>query len=520
MKILLVYPQYPDTFWSFKHALKFTSKRALNNPLGMLTVAAMLPADWEKKAVDMNVSKLDGKDIRWADYVFISAMVAQQQSAREVIDLSHRLNKKVVAGGPLFTTGHGGLGFDDVDYLVLNEAEITLPLFLEDLQDGCLKHIYETKERADITKTPVPMFSLLDMTKYSTAAIQYSRGCPFDCEFCDIIVLDGRKPRTKGPEQMLAELEAAYASGYQRGSIFVVDDNFIGNKNKLKADILPAIIKWNRGRGYPFKFTTEASINLADDDELLQLMSDAGFDKVFVGIESPNEESLVECNKFANKGRDLMAAVKKLQNYGFEVMGGFIVGFDNDDPASIFKNQIAFIQRSGIVTAMVGILNAPPETRLWDRLKKENRLLPSGTGDNTDGTTNLIPKMGFEALVNGYKQILRVIYAPKNYYERIHTFLKEYKPNEKIGHRLKLQGYQLMGFIKSTIILGVKDRARNHYWGMVITTLRHYPKYMGIVIQLAIQGFHLRKVAEKVSQVEIEGRLLDRQAKVLNSEMA
>jgi radical SAM superfamily enzyme YgiQ (UPF0313 family) len=518
LKILLVYPHYPDTFWSFKHALRLSRKKALNTPLGPLTVAAMLPTEWEKRFVDLNVSKLKDKDIKWADYVFISAMVVQQKSTMEVAQRCKKLNTKVAAGGPLFTTGYNLVNCDEIDYVIRNEAEITLPLFLEDLKNGCPKHLYQTDERADVTKTPVPLYSLAKIDKYSQVTIQYCRGCPYDCEFCDIVVMDGHKPRTKTKEQILAELEAIYRLGY-RGTVFIVDDNFIGNKKKLKSELLPAVTKWQQEKRYPFKFLTEASINMADDDELCQMMSDVGFTRVFVGIETPNEESLAECNKFKNQNRDLVADVKKLQNYGFEVMGGFILGFDSD-PISIFEHQISFIQKSGIVTAMVGLLMAPPETKLWRRLEKENRLLPGGTGDNTDGSTNIITKMRLDVLVNGYKQVLHEIYAPKQYYERIHTFLKEYRPNEKIRRGFKLQLSKLRALFELTIFLGIKDRARLHYWRMVFTTFRKYPKYFSIVLTLAAQGFHFRKVYEKVKKIKVDDSIVERQLKVLNGKPA
>ncbi|MDD5511409.1 MAG: DUF4070 domain-containing protein [Dehalococcoidales bacterium] len=513
MKILLVYPHYPDTFWSFRHALKFTPRKALNTPLGILTIAAMLPEDWEKKAVDMNTTKLTDRDIAWADYVFISAMIAQQKSALEVIDRCKKLNKKTVGGGPLFTTGHKEFDFSDIDHMVLNEAEITLPLFLEDLKNGCPKPIYQTDRRADVTTTPTPLFSLLDLKKYASVTIQYSRGCPFDCEFCDIVVLDGHKPRTKTREQVISELDAVFASGY-RGNVFIVDDNFIGNKKKLKSEILPAISEWQEKRRYPFAFLTEASINLADDEELMQLMSDAGFNNVFVGIETPNEASLCECNKYANKNCDMAAAVKTLQNHGFQVMGGFIVGFDSD-PVSIFKSQINFIQKTGIVTAMVGLLTAPPETKLWHRLKQENRLLPGGSGDNTDGTTNLVPKMNFDVLVNGYKHILQSIYAPRQYYERIATFLKEYRPSEKTACKVKLEAYHVKALLRATLMLGIRDRASRHYWKLIFSSLLKYPRQIGLCVTLAIQGFHFRKVYERVSEIRIDDALLAQQKKVL-----
>jgi radical SAM superfamily enzyme YgiQ (UPF0313 family) len=518
LKILLVYPHYPDTFWSFRHALKFTPRKALNTPLGMLTVAAMLPAEWEKKAIDMNTDRLTDKDIMWADYVFISAMVIQKKSTREVVSRCQKLNTKIVAGGPLFTTGNEAESFDNIDHILRNEAEITLPRFLGDLKNGCPEHIYETTERADVTKTPIPQWSLVDLNKYAVVTIQYSRGCPYNCEFCDIIVLDGHTPRTKSREQMLTELAALYNRGY-RGAIFIVDDNFIGNKTKLKSDILPAIIKWMQNKKYPFTFLTEASINLADDEELMILMSAAGFNNVFVGIESPNEESLTECNKLNNQNRDLVASVKKLQNFGFQVMGGFIVGFDSD-PVSIFKTQINFIQKSGIVTAMVGLLNAPAQTRLWDRMKKENRILPDVTGDNTDGTINFIPRMNMEVLINGYKHILHTIYAPRLYYERIQTFLREYKPNQIAVPRIKIESYLLKALIKTTFLLGIRDEARMHYWKLVFSTLIKYPRLIGFAINLAVQGFHFRKVYEKISGIKIDKALLARQTEVLKGPAA
>jgi len=369
MNILMVYPMYPDTFWSFKHALKFVSKKASFPPLGLLTVAAMLPKEWNKKLIDMNVSNLNDEDILWADYVFISAMSIQSGSTDEVIQRCIKLSTKIVAGGPLFTSSSEY--YQSVDYLVLNEAEITLPQFLSDLREGKPKQKYTSEDWADITTTPLPLWELISRNNYTSMNLQYSRGCPFDCDFCDITVLYGRKPRTKSREQVLTELDRLFFTKW-RGPVFFVDDNFIGNKTKLKNEILPAIIEWNEKRKHPFYFNTEVSINLADDDKLMQLMVKAGFESVFVGIESPNEESLIECNKTQNRNRDLVSSVKKIQQFGLEVQGGFIVGFDNDPP-TIFDKLTNFIQESGIVTAMVGLLNAPKGTKLQKRLLKEDR---------------------------------------------------------------------------------------------------------------------------------------------------
>jgi len=501
LKILLAYPKYPDTFWSFKYALRFISKKASLPPLGLLTVAAMLPDGWEKKLVDMNITSLADEDIRWADYVFISAMVVQRDSAQEVITRCKKLGTRVVAGGPLFTTGHED--FAGVDHFVLGEAEVTLPPFLEDLAGGSAKPIYASNERPDITSTPVPQWSLIKMKHYSSMSLQYSRGCPFNCEFCDIIFLNGHKPRTKDKDQVVSELEALYRYGW-RGGIFVVDDNFIGNKRKLKAETLPAIIEWSESRKHPFTFFTEVSINLADDEELMRLMFEAGFDRVFIGIESPNEESLAECNKLPNKGRDLAASVRKIQNRGFEVQGGFIVGFDSD-PISIFRSQINFIQNSGIVTAMVGLLNAPRGTRLYQRLKKENRLLQSITGDNTDCSINFIPKMNYDTLINGYKHIVDTIYSPRHYYERVGTFLREYKPRKRKGNMIsRVQFYHIKGFFRSIWVLGVKEKGRRYYWRLFASTLLKRPRSFPLSISLAVYGFHFRKIAEKLTSIPVE----------------
>ena len=502
MKILLVYPQYPDTFWSFKHAIRFVLKKAAFPPLGLLTIASMLPPKWEKRVIDLNVQNLTDSDIKWADYLFISAMVVQQASTKEVIRRAKNLGVKVVAGGPLFTTEPEN--YSEVDHLVLNEAEITLPLFLKDLAEGKPQHIYSTTEHPEITGTPVPQWSLINMKKYSSMSLQYSRGCPFNCEFCDITFLDGRVPRTKDREQVINELEAIYNHGW-RGSLFIVDDNFIGNKNKLKNDILPALIRWQEEKKYPFTLFTEVSINLVDDEELMSLMTKAGFTRVFIGIETPNEASLKECSKSQNTSRDLVAAVKKLHNRGLEVMAGFIVGFDND-PATIFKTQINFIQNSGIVTAMVGLLNAPRGTRLYQRLKRENRLLKENfTGDNMDYSLNFEPKMDRDHLINGYRHVLNTIYSPKHYYERIKILLKEYKP--RINRRPTIKWNTFVGMVNCIWFLGIREKGRRYYWKLFASTLFVRPRSFPMFMTLAVYGYHFRKVINKCVGVPSKGTI-------------
>jgi radical SAM superfamily enzyme YgiQ (UPF0313 family) len=488
MNILLVYPEFPDTFWSFKHALKFIHKKAGTPPLGLLTIAAMLPTEWKMKLVDLNVTSLTQADLEWADYVFLSAMVIQRQSAQAVIEWCRKIGVKVVAGGPLFTMEHEN--FPGVDYFVLNEAEITLPPFLADLAKGQAQRVYATTEFPDIRETPMPLWHLADLKHYDTVSIQFSRGCPFNCDFCNITSLLGHRPRTKTAAQIIRELDSLYALGWRK-NIFFVDDNFIGNKKQIKTEVLPALIKWRKGKSR-MAFNTEASINLADDPELMRLMAEAGFDTVFVGIETPNVESLTECGKSQNKGRDLVESVKRMQRAGLQVQGGFIVGFDHDSP-TIFQQQIDFIQKSGIVTAMVGLLQAPLGTRLFARMQSEGRVLDNISGDNVDGSTNIIPTMGIEPLREGYRRILSQIYAPKSYYERVRTFLREYKPPSV---RFPLEPQYLMALMRSIGQLGIRGVERAQYWRLFFWTLFRKPRLFPVAITLAIYGFHFRQVVE------------------------
>ena len=486
LKVLLIYPEFPDTLWGFKHALKFIRKKAALPPLGLLTLAAMLPKEWSKRLVDVNVTKLTGRDLEWADLVFISAMVVQRDSARQIIARCKEACLKVVAGGPLFNSEHKQ--FEDIDHFVLNEAELTLPPFLVDLERGCAKRIYKVSGFCNIRETPVPMWELADVKRYALMGVQFSRGCPFDCEFCNVTALFGHKSRIKTTEQIIAELDALYSLGW-RGQLFFVDDNFIGNRKYLKTQLLPALIEWRKDkRGIPFN--TEASINLADDEPLMKMMVEAGFDAVFIGIETPDDESLAECNKKQNRNRDLVECVKRIQRAGLQVTGGFIVGFDSDT-SSIFQRQIDFIQKSGIVTAMVGLLQAPSGTRLYKRLKQEGRLVDQSSGDNADGTTNIIPKMDLDALCEGYRNIMHHIYSPKLYYQRVKTFLREYK-RPKIQSPMDSQS--LLAVFRSGIRLGIFGKERFQYWKILLWTLFRRPGLFPLVITLAITGHHFRKI--------------------------
>ena len=487
MNILLVSAATPDTFWSFKHILGLVSKKAVFPPLGLMTVAAMLPRQWNLKLVDLNVARLTQADIAWADYVFLSAMIVQADSAREVAVRCNAQGATVVAGGPLFTTGHER--FPEIKHFVLGEAEDVMGELIADIEAGRLRGFYQSDQRPDITRTPTPRWDLIRLKQYVSMPLQFSRGCPFNCEFCDIIVMNGRVPRVKTTGQMIRELETLFDAGWD-GHVFIVDDNFIGNKAKVKA-FLRELIAWRKQRKLRFSLTTEASLNLVDDPELVELMVQAGFKKVFVGIETPAEDSLLECAKLQNTHRDLVSAVRTLHNSGLEVMGGFIIGFDSDKP-TIFEQQNTFIRESGIATAMVGLLTALPGTRLFTRLRGEGRILSDPTGNNIDGVLNFIPKLDHATLVEGYRTLVKQLYTPKEYYARVLTFLREYRPR---GPQSPPTLNDVKALVKSFWTMGVWARGRRAYWKFLTRVLIYHRRALPEAVTLAIMGHHFRRVA-------------------------
>jgi radical SAM superfamily enzyme YgiQ (UPF0313 family) len=488
MNVLLIYPKFPDTFWSFTFALSFIGKKAAFPPLGLLTVATLLPDEFQKRLVDVNVDRLTDDDLLWADMAFIGGMAVQRASAKQIIARCKQMGLKVIAGGPLFTSEPEAFG--EVDHLVLDEAEGTLPSFLEDFKNGRPKKIYRASGFCDLRHTPIPSWHLIRMKKYASMSIQFSRGCPFNCEFCNVTTLFGHRARMKTPRQVVAELDRIYDAGW-RGNIFFVDDNFIGNKQYLKTQLLPALIQWRQDKK-GCVFFTEASINLADDPELLDMMVKAGFDSVFIGIESPDEASLTECRKTQNKNRDLLQNVQTIHRAGLQVMGGFIVGFDSDTP-STFQRQIDFIQKSKIVTAMVGMLQAPPGTRLFDRLQMEDRVVRAFSGDNVDGTTNIIPKMGLDRLLDGYRLIMKQIYAPHNFYRRVRNFLIELRAPDIT---IPLDFRRFLAFFHSAFRLGILGKERFQYWHLLLWTLIRKPTLVPLAVTLAIYGHHFRRICD------------------------
>ena len=490
MKVLLVNPKFPDTYWSFRHALPFEGKRSVFPPLGLLTVSGLLPQSWERRLVDLEIESLRTSQIDWADMVFITGMLAQKKSLHEIVERCRKRGKRIVLGGPYVTSTIEELPY--ADHIFQGEAETTLPQFFEDLERGTAKPTYKAPERPPMSLAPIADFKLANMKKYSNMSVQYSRGCPFSCEFCDIIEIYGRVPRTKSNQQVIAEFEELKRLGW-RGPLFIVDDNFIGNKKNVRL-LLPALIEWQKKNGYPFSLFTEASVNLADDDDLLAAMKEAGFRRVFLGIETPVEESLKEAQKSQNRG-NLLDSVRKIQSHGMEVMAGFIVGFDND-PADIFERQIEFIRESAIPMAMVGMLNALPDTQLWKRLEREGRLLGAdATGNNTIATVNFIPKMDVDTLIAGYQQIMRTIYKPSEYYRRALDSLQRVPQDVPEAHQYHgIKGVK--AFLHIAFKLGVLDAERREFWRFFLEAVRTHHDRMTELLRHAAMAYHFRKLNE------------------------
>lgn len=481
MNILLVYPEIPKSIIQFTDMVKVAGRKSAFPPLGLLTIASLLPEQWNKKLVDMNTEPINEDDIYWADLVFISAMNVQSNSVRELIEKLNHYDKTIVAGGPLFT--HEYNEYDGVDYFVLNEAEITLPQFLTDLENGKPKHIYKSTEFADVHKTPNPMWELANLNDYLYAVVQYSRGCPYLCDFCDVTALFGRKPRVKTPDQIINELDSLIAHGNNEQILFA-DDNLIGNKNLLKKELLPALIEWRKKNPYAPGFATQVTINLVDDEELAKLMLEAGFRHILVGIESIDEESLIAMKKKQNTRRNILEDIRHLQELGIIITGTFIVGLDTDKP-TVFDDVINFIQESGIVLSIVNILKAPPGTELYDRMKSENRLLD--TFKFGEEATNVIPKMGMEKLKSGYEKIINRIYSPESVYKRIEKYFeleRKYKVQQPLKRKITLK--DIFTALRIFYILGFADNNKKFFWRLIFKTLKRNYNYLDLTILFSL----------------------------------
>ncbi len=497
--ILLVYPEIPNnTFWSFSYALKFVKKKSAQPPLGLITVAAHFPEKYNLKLIDMNVEPLTEEDVKQADMVFVSAMIVQKESLTDVIALCNRLEKPIVAGGAYPTSSYKEIS--GVDHFVLGEIEDTFQDILSDIEAGKARNVYPPPERPEISFSPVPRFDLLKLNTYGTMSVQYSRGCPFKCEFCDIWKVYGNKPRLKSHETIVAELDRLFSLGW-RGALFIVDDNFIGNKRRVKKELLPALLAWQKEHGYAFNFFTEASINIADDEELLNGMQNAGFSEVFIGIETPSVDSLKETGKKQNLKIDLKEAVRKIQAKGIEVMGGFILGFDNDTE-DIFDSQIAFIQQAGIPQAMVGLLNALPGTDLFQRMEKEGRIICETMGNNTHCmTTNFKTKMDEVTLREGYKKVLSTIYDKNlsNYFERCNRLM------DNLGDTTHYQreiGYKEIIMLLKSLFRQPFTPYGIQYIKFIIRNFIRNRNIFGEVIRYSIYGHHFHTITQETLKVE------------------
>ena len=496
---LLIYPEFPPSYWGGKFALEFVGKKAGFPALGLLTVAGMFPKDYDLRVVDMNVTSLQDEDLKWADLVFTSSMIVQKDSLNSVIERCKRIGVPVVSGGPHPTSFHDEI--DAVDHFLLDEVEQILPHFLQDFTNGSAKKIYRAPEKPDVTRTPLPRFDLIDFNDYHSMCLQFSRGCPFNCEFCDITKLFGRVPRTKSPEQMVKEFDYLYRLGW-RGDLFLVDDNFIGNKREA-LELLPVIAEWQKEKDYPFSLFTEASVNLANTEPLMDAMIEAGFSWVFLGIETPTPKALIKTKKQQNTSKRednfLLNSVHKIQQKGMVVSGGFILGLDGEDE-NVFDAQIDFIQEAGIPMAMVGLLTALKGTDLYDRLNSEGRLLEETTGTSFNVVLNFKTEMDPQTLTDGYRRVLTTIYDPtlENYFERCLTMLKNVKPTK---HRVKHVGKtEIVAMLKS-IRRQVFSKQGPAYLRFLAKVIRDHPRMIPEAFHLAVMGYHFEKLTSQ--QLEI-----------------
>ena len=482
MRALLVNPSFPDSYWSGRFALSFAKRKSILPPLGLITVAAMLPQRWSLRLVDLDTETLTDEHLKWADVVMLTGMLVQKPSLHAVLRRCRALGVRTVVGGPYATALPQEL--DDADHVMVGEGEEMVPVLAADLEAGRAHHLYKEAAKPDLTAAPLPRFDLLDPGAYHQMSLQYSRGCPFSCEFCDIIVMYGRKPRTKTPAQIIAELEAIRRTGFA-GDVFFVDDNFIGNKRQVK-ELLPEIAAWRDRQRPALEFYTEASLNLADDTQLVDMMTRAGFTAVFMGIETPSPEALKETHKFQNLRRDLVEQVHGLLDRGLDVWAGFILGFDSDGPDS-FDRMIEFIQNAAIPYAMIGMLGALPNTPLYARLEKEGRLRPDFIGDQF-GLTNVVTRMPLSQMLSGYRRVLETVYNPEIYFQRCRENLARWKPIA--GSNRPLVRRDFACGLRALWGQGIAGRYRGAYWQFLRWVMRNCPEKLGRAVAMAAAGHH------------------------------
>ncbi|MEN9231151.1 MAG: B12-binding domain-containing radical SAM protein [Thermostichus sp. DG02_5_bins_236] len=492
MKALLLYPQFPQSFWSYNRTIEMVGLKSVIPPLGLITVAALLPQDWDIRFVDRNVAFETEADWQWCDLVILSAMLVQKQDFHALIRKGVALGKKVAVGGPYPTSVPQDALDSGAHYLVLDEGEITIPAFVAALNAGQPSGVFRANEKPDVTQSPIPRFDLLRMDQYFMMSVQFSRGCPFNCEFCDIISLYGRKPRTKEPAQMLAELQCLYDLGW-RGSAFVVDDNFIGNKRNVKR-FLQELIPWMKEHDYPFTFMTEASVNLAEDDELLSLMVEAGFYSVFLGIETPDQDSLQITQKHQNTRHPLVEACRKINDAGLLIYAGFILGFDGERSGAGERIQ-AFVEQTSIPQPMLGILQALPNTQLWNRLQAEQRLVEGiGVTEVGDQNTlmNFIPTRSLAEIAREYVEGFWRLYEPKRYLSRCLRQCLNIGTQNRRQQTMKLPLHKGLHLITQLIWQqGIRrPEIRSQFWRQLWIILQQKPCLLNMYLSLCAAGEH------------------------------
>ena len=517
MRVLLLYPQFPITFWSLHGALELLGRKVLLPPLGLITVAALLPERWELRLVDTNIRPVSLQDWAWADLVIASAMLVQRHHLAQLIRSAKEHQLPVAVGGPFATSTPDAAELKEADYLILDEGEITIPLFLKALERGQKQGLFKASgERPDVQTSPIPRFDLLDQQHYSLMAVQFSRGCPYQCEFCDIIVLYGRKPRTKEPSQLLAEFDCLYRLGW-RGEIFLVDDNFIGNKRNVKR-LLPVLKNWQRIHNWPFSFTTEASLDLAQDEELMIAMAMAGFKRVFLGIETPDQNSLKLTHKDQNTRHPLDQAVVDITAHGLEVMAGFILGFDGETSGA-GDRIVQFIERTGIPLAMVGILIALPNTALWDRLQKEGRLLESSDGFDQGVQTHLLnfrTQRPMPEIAGEFLEAFSALYDPHAYLERVYRYCcaldagrRRISSDQRQGRNWNQGSVLLRGLTILCWRQGLRRKTRWLFWKRLIQISTQHSLVLGEYLWLLMLNEHfISYQASMKDQVQQQLKLL------------
>ncbi len=487
MRVLLINPRFPQSFWSFEKALELVDRQALLPPLGLITVAAILPQEWEFKLADRNVRDVTEAEWDWAQLVILSGMIVQKEDMLVHIREAKLRGKSVAVGGPYATALPHELKEVGTDFLILDEGEITLPMFVEAIDRGDTEGIFRATEKPDVTTTPIPRFDLLDFGAYDNLSVQFSRGCPFQCEFCDIIVLYGRKPRTKTPEQLLAELDRIYDLGWRR-TVFLVDDNFIGNKRNVKL-LLRAVKGWMEERNHPFRLTTEASVDLAQDPELMDLMAECNFHSVFVGIETPDADSLAVTKKFQNTRDPLIESINAINTAGLRLMAGFIIGFDGEKPGA-GDRIVEFVEQTSIPMAMMSMLQVLPDTALMHRLKKEGRLLDRSAGGTQTALMNFIPTRPMEDIAREYIDAFWKLYDPVRYLDRTYRhFMTMGEPRNKIKLR-KLDRASLKALLTVFWLQGVVRASRWKFWHHLVSILRHKPSHFGLYISTCALAEH------------------------------